>query len=253
MIDTNLLDRRINHRHFLKKKPSKKIIESILQEAINTSPVKGEYFPYKLSIFGPEWSEEKRLMAYDAVANKEMNLRYYLNHDRTEQQWEEDIKEYYNTHRGQFNAQIEAPYVIAVVEDKDRWNPCKADYPKYMTDQASGILMYGITLAANRHELDAAFCLCMDTNKKSYLNRMVKEAGGHTNKPVMYPQLLGYVGIGYYDWSTGTSEKDSGQFRRDGDVVEHMNGGKYNIKTGTREGYKGRKPDLYVLVEWKPI
>lgn len=252
MIDTNLLDRRINHRHFLKKKPSKKTIESILQEAINTSPVKGEYFPYKLSVFGPEWSEEKRLMAYDAVANREMKLGYYLDHNRTEQQWEEDIRKYYETNTGEFNAQIEAPYVVAVVEDRDRWNPCKADYPKYMTDQASGILMYGITLAANRHELDAAFCLCMSITRKSYMNRMTKEGGGITNIK-MYPQLLGYVGIGYYDWSTGTSEKDSGQFRRDGDVVEHINGGKYNIKTGTREGYKNRKPNLDVLVEWKPI
>ena len=55
MLDTKLLERRIQYRNFYKDKyPSKEKIEEIIQEAINVAPLTTEMRGLVIDIYGPE-------------------------------------------------------------------------------------------------------------------------------------------------------------------------------------------------------
>ena len=55
-----------------------------------------------------------------------------------------------------------------------------------------------------------------------------------------------FVGMGYYNF------EEKSLFKRDGDWIEHEEkGGRYNIVTRERDGYKKNKPTMDRMINWK--
>ena len=97
MLDTNLLERRTNFRRFQQDKyPSREKIEEIVQEAINVAPCHSDVFGFRLDIWGPEHVEEKKILMYTGVCQREKTARHYLKDKRgTYEDWTKEIVEYH--------------------------------------------------------------------------------------------------------------------------------------------------------------
>ena len=238
MLNTKLLERRINYRNFYKDKyPTREKIEEIIQEAVNVSPLTTEIRDLIIDIYGPEHEEVKHDFMYTAVTTKEYKKRNQEKNGTfvSDDAWIESAKEHYKTHPHKFNRQLEAPYLLAL-----RWGTGNLPFSqKFQIFQAIGILAYALTLVANRHEIDSAFCRCYLGS--SYLN--VKENNlmiKSETKPILF------VGMGYYNF------EEKSLFKRDGDWIEHEEkGGRYNIVTRERDGYKKNKPTMDRMINWK--
>ena len=99
--------------------------------------------------------------------------------------------------------------------------------------------MYALALAANRHEIDTAYCICYGDHEESPI---LKGYRGNN-----YPRVLALMGAGYFDFN-----KDSLFSNEDGDDwIEHKDGGLYNTVTRRRDGYKNSKPNYDDLIVWK--
>tara|TARA_Y100001970_G_scaffold14296_1_gene16123 strand:- start:23 stop:739 length:717 start_codon:yes stop_codon:yes gene_type:complete len=238
MLDTKLLERRIQYRNFYKDKyPTREKIEEIIQEAVNVSPLTTEIRDLIIDIYGPEHEEVKHDFMYTAVTTKEYKKSDQLRYGTfvSDDAWIESAKEHYKTHPHKFNRQLEAPYLLAL-----RWATGNLPFSqKFIIFQAVGILGYALTLAANRHEIDSAFCRCYGGS--SFLNvkenNLVKES---ETKPMLF------IGMGYYNFD------EKSLFKRDGDWIEHEEkGGRYNIVTRERDGYKKNKPTMDRMINWK--
>ena len=238
MLDTKLLERRIQYRNFYKDKyPSKEKIEEIIQEAINVAPLTTEMRGLVIDIYGPEHKELKHDFMYTTVTSNEYKKSTQLKNGTfiSDDAWIESAKEYYKTYPHKFNRQLEAPYLLSL-----RW--CRSKLPSHHEIefvQSVGILGYALTLVANKHEIDSAFCRCYAGS--SFLN--VKENNlmiKSETKPILF------VGMGYYNF------EEKSLFKRDGDWIEHEEkGGRYNIVTRERDGYKKNKPTMDRMINWK--
>tara|TARA_B100001093_G_C26782091_1_gene995085 strand:- start:63 stop:896 length:834 start_codon:yes stop_codon:yes gene_type:complete len=275
MIETNLLHRRINYRQFKKDViPPKEMIESIIKEAIGVTPFKGSFKYANIDVYGPEQEEIKHnLMLTSSTA--QAGLLRYQNNNLSDEQWESRVRDHYKEHPEEFNTQLAAPYLIAVVENLDYYTysenldrrevsavkpistgdetakaliRTKCDIDNRLAIAARlGALGYGLSLTANRHEVDACFCGCFDRKLKSNLNRLLLNYS-EDNRNVVY-----ILGMGYFDFDAPEGGRMGGYVKsEDGNYLEHnRHGGNYNLKTRAREKYKHRKPKYDEFVEWK--
>lgn len=243
MLDTHLLERRINYRKFkLDEYPDKDKICQVVQEAINVAPVKSEVFNFKLDIWGPEHAQIKEDLMWSTVTKNPYKRGQW---DRsiysTKERWLRETKEYYKDNPENFNTQVQAPYLFALVEDNDSiWNPRNNKrIREWRTHINAGIWLYALALAANRHEIDTAYCICYGDHEESPI---LKGYRGNN-----YPRVLALMGAGYFDFN-----KDSLFSNEDGDDwIEHKDGGLYNTVTRKRNGYKIRKPNHDDLTLWR--
>ena len=84
MLNTKLLERRINYRNFYKDKyPTREKIEEIIQEAVNVSPLTSEIRDLIIDIYGPEHEEVKHDFMYTAVTTKEYKKRNQQKNGKT--------------------------------------------------------------------------------------------------------------------------------------------------------------------------
>lgn len=242
MLATNLLNRRINYRNFKQDDyPTKEKIEEIVQEAINVAPMRGEIKKLSIDILGPEHSQLKKDYAYTTICEFEHKIsgRKQAGTFTTDEDWIADVKKIYETEPELFNNQVKAPYLMVIYCDyvhKDDRDWDHFDYHQmYMN---TGILLYALGLAANRNEVDTAYCKCYN---KTY--------SGEENIILKYEEkdqrVLALVCMGYYDFD------EKSLFTRDGDWIEHDEGGRYNIITRERDGYKTTKPSLDQIINWK--
>ena len=249
MLDTNLLERRINYRNFRKDKyPSADKIIEIIQEALNVAPLTTEVKQFEIDIWGPEYSELKHEFMYTLVTGKEYKKSYRIK--RGTYISDEDCivknREYYKTHPHMFNRQVEAPYLLGIREEsgsrkRSQQNKFteREQYRKEsnLFHQEIAFLTYAISLAANRHEVDAAFCRC---HQQKIEAKEYNDLLGKGKKPTIL------LGLGYYDFD------EKSLFERDGDWIEHTEkGGRYNIVTRKRDGYKRNKVGVREIINWK--
>ena len=275
MIETNLLHRRINYRQFKKDViPPKETIESIIKEAICVTPFKGAFRYANIDVYGPEQAEIKHNLMLTSVTAQSGLLRYQ-NNNINDEEWERRLRNHYKEHPEEFNTQLAAPYLIAVVENLDYYTHVEnlergwEDVPKPITagDETAkaliktktdidnrlaiaarfGAIGYGLSLTANRHEVDACFCGCFDRKLKNNLNRLLLNYS-KDNRNVVY-----LLGMGYYDFDAFDGGRMGGYVKtEDGENLVHSrHGGLYNIKTRTRTKAKHRKPKYDEFVEWK--
>lgn len=236
MLDTKLLERRINYRNFYKDKyPTREKIEEIIQEAVNVSPLTTEIRDAIIDIYGPEYEEVKHDFMLTTATEKEYKKTSQQRHGTfvSDDAWIEGAKERYKTHPHKFNRQLEAPYLLVL-----RWATGNLPFSeKFLIFQAIGILGYALTLAANRHEIDSAFCRCYSNSADVKENNLLKKS---ETKPMLF------VGMGYYNFD------EKSLFKKDGDWIEHEEkGGRYNIVTRERDGYKKNKPTMDRMINWK--
>ena len=236
MIDTKLLERRINYRNFKKDKyPSAEKIEEIIQEAVNVAPLTSELRDVVIDVYGPEHAELKHQFMYTLIAEVEFKKSYQERKGNfiSDDDWIKEAKEYYKTNPHKFNRQVEAPYLLAL---RNRYG--KMDFnKKLITFQSVGILGYALSLVANRHEIDSAFCRCYSRSQQVEENSLLINS---ETKPIMF------IGMGYFDFD------EKSMFIRDGDWIEHSEkGGRYNIVTRERDGYKKNKPTMDRMINWK--
>ena len=256
MLDTNLLERRTNFRRFQQDKyPSREKIEEIVQEAINVAPCHSDVFGFRIEIWGPEHAEEKKILMYTGVTPAKHNAKHYLREKRgTYEEWMEDMVEYHKTDPDMFNTQVQAPYLVVLIEnwqdESDWWNKKHQKYRDWRHIKAAGTFMYALALVANRHELDASFVTRQMLNSEDanvgHPSNIVK--GFSMNG---YPKILTLMGLGYYDFSPVPGEKTYTNPDEDG-WITHRNGGRYNIHTRKRDGeYKKFKPSAKDMISWK--
>lgn len=237
MLDTNLLERRINYRNFRNDKyPSKEKIQEVIQEAINVAPVKSEIFDFRLEIWGPEHTKVKEDLMWSTVTKDRyrQDKSRYPDYDT----WLAETKKYYKTHPQNFNTQVQAPYLFALVDDKSSWTGGQSlVVDEWRSHMNAGIWLYALALTANRHEIDTSYCICYGLSKKNPILKGHKSDG--------HQRILALMGVGYFDF-----DKKS-LFKRDGDWIEHIDGGLYNIVTRKRNGYKITKPNHDDLTLWR--
>lgn len=248
------LFRRINYRHFKQDVfPSKEKIEEILQEAINISPVDKEFFSWRVEVHGPEYAAEKADLVLESGTyytrdDEGNNIGVYQNYvdEFGKERWDEQIRKAFVRQPGTFNCQIQAPYLLSFITNKtDKgYQPERkhSGMERYRHHMNLGIFLYGITMAANNHEVDAAFCQCYSNYRE---NAMLKLREGD--------KVRAFIGLGYYDWSlAGTEGYDAHFLKTDNpDIVRRRTGGIYNIREHTRSGYKTKKPNPEHIVFWK--
>ena len=241
MLDKKLLERRINYRNFYKDKyPSREKIEEIIQEAIDVSPLTNELKKIAIDIHGPEHSSLKHDLMFTTVSAETTESKsFQKKHYDSEEEWIENVKKFYEISPHTFNRQVEAPYLITIRESDPKktklyfGDPSKRWYVDLLYQEV-GILSYILALVANRHEVDAAFCRCFQKTKE---NNLVNNC---ETKPILF------IGMGYYDFD------EKSLFKRDGDWIEHEHkGGRYNIVTRERDGYKKNKPTMDQIINWK--
>ncbi len=278
------LNRRIQFRHFKQDiYPSKEEIQEIIFKAMNVSPVRNEVFSFHVNVWGPEYFKEKHELAVAALTSKgKLEDGFQLN-DREEwidsgrgtyDEWWQEMERYYDVHPSAYNLQLEAPWVLTVVEDlegghypKKRRNPDtydggdSAEWDGILTDHPDftrrgmagwkdntgsrwqhfincGIFIHGLALAANDVGVDAAYASCLRTT----------DVVGLKNNPIMrgykstedgssaYPKVITNVCMGYYDWSLVGQPGYSSYFNTTDEegIVERAEGGKYDINKHVR-------------------
>jgi len=258
MIETNLLHRRINYRQFKKDDvPSKETIESIIKEAIGVTPFKGSFKHTSIVVYGLDQTELKHNLTLTSSTEQSGTLRHQ-NNNLTDEQWEIKVKDHYEKHPEEFNTQLEAPYLIAVVENLDYYKYSETNNKEEIITKNDihnrlanavrhGALGYGLSLVANRHEVDACFCGCFNRKLDHKFNKLLTDYVDN-NRSVLF-----FIGMGYYDFDAFDGGRAGGYVKsEDGNYLEHnRHGGNYNLNTREREKYKNRKPKYDKFVEWK--
>ena len=255
----NLLRRRINYNRFKEDDaPSRETIESILKEAITCAPVKGSFKYVNLDVWGPEHQQIKDDLV-KVTGVKESGLKWWQNREIPTEEWEEKLELHYSLHPEDFNNQVRAPYVIAVVENPHYFelgpNP---DYKVAAKEKSGhdnkkavylriGTLAYALAMSANRHGVDASYCGCLNMKLDTKLNKICLDY--HSDGR----DILFFLGLGYFDFDAQErgAAKSGGWEKIDDEWIEHSGGGRYNIKTRQREGHKKKKPDYNTMVRWR--
>tara|TARA_Y100001963_G_scaffold3412_1_gene4535 strand:+ start:162 stop:971 length:810 start_codon:yes stop_codon:yes gene_type:complete len=266
------LDRRIQYRHFDQTNiPSKELVGKVIQQAIDISPVDREVFSFKMDVWGPEHKEIKHQLCLEGVTNAVEdadgismgNAEKYF-HIKTKETWLNNLEIAYQTNPGGFNTQLEAPWLISLVENNaEGWYPPRKKggdrrdlvsgnqrWKHYMN---AGIFIHGLALAANDHGLDLAYCncfsdICDNPIMEGYDKNNNFRTGGRENLNIVM------MGLGYYDWSVAGKEGYDEHFTKTDqeNILERRTGGRYDIVNHTRVGgYKDMKPPFEKIVTWR--
>ena len=207
-----IMNKRKNIQFFKKDAPSKHLIDNILKQAHNLMPHKNNSWYYKIKVYGPEFEEEKKLLAIASVGGEG---RYkYINGTKTDilelsKIYDEWIN---NTARKNlkvkgciFNDQVRAPYLLLYTHQKDFLTNSQknsdyfksGNYKKIFNKQGKNLKdwiiqssMHGITTAylCAEKELYASFCRCYFYNKFIVNNILKKDE-----------ETAFMLGIGYKD------------------------------------------------------
>ena len=166
-------------------------------------------------------------------------------------------KDHYKKHPEDFNTQLDAPYLLALIENLDYYTYSETNDQSEINTKSDmhnrlniasrmGALGYGLSLAANRHEVDASFCGCYNRRVEHRFNKLLNDYT-KTNRNVIF-----LIGMGYYDFDAPEGGVMGGYVKTDdGNYMEHnRHGGNYNIKTRSREKFKHRKPIYDEFVTW---
>ena len=238
MIDP--LDRRINHRNFKQDEyPTRDVISDIIQDAINVSPIKGQLY-INVDVWGPEHHQIKKDLVLTS-GYELTGLKRTQDENLSDFEWEDKILNQYHNNPEQFNTQLEAPYLLALTEDKIENKPRHKRTRLKRFWENLGIFGYAVALTANKRGVDASYCSHYNMNYTTKFNKMCidyKKKGKN---------VLFFLGLGYYDFYA----KETNWKFVDEDIVEHRLGGRYNVKTRTRDGYKKIKQDCDTLVNWQ--
>lgn len=233
----NLLLRRINYNRFKEDDiPPRDTIESILRESILCAPFKGTFPFINLDVWGPEHHEIKN--NFIKTTGRKIGVKWYENKELSEEEYTKKMESYYCDYPEDFNTQVLAPYLIAVVENPEYFEKSdrKAIYLRV------GAIAYAITLSANRHGVDTSFCGCFYPQLNRELNKFC------TDYVTEGRDILFLLGLGYFDFDG--RDVRNGWKKISDDYIEHSLGGKYNIKTRQREGFKKKKPKYEKFVRW---
>ena len=214
----DIMSKRYNVRHFSDQVPDKKIIDDILKKAHALTPHKNNLYYYRINVWGPEHSEEKRQVAISSVCS--MDYRQYKNNPEKMLELEDIYDEWISPENKQkgypkikditFNSQTLAPYLLVYTHnpyfrtssqeqskfaksgemDRIFYNK-KTNSPEDIewVIQAS---MHGITTAylCAEYNLNASFCRCFFNSKYLPNNILLKQ-----NSPKRNITFL--LGIGY--------------------------------------------------------
>ena len=184
-----IMSRRKNIQFFKKEDPSKKLIDSILKQAHELMPHKNNSWYYKIKVYGPEFEEEKKLLAIASVGG-EGRLKYkngtrqdIIELSKIYDEWSSDVPRQKLKVKGCiFNDQVRAPYLLLYTHQKDFLTDSQKNsnyfksgrYEKTFNKQGKNLKdwiiqssMHGITTAylCAEKELYASFCRCYFYNK----------------------------------------------------------------------------------------
>ncbi len=184
-----IMSKRKNIQVFKKEVPPKFLINNILKQAHELMPHKNNSWYYKIKVYGPEFEEEKKLLAIASVGGEG---RYrYINGTRTDivelskiyDEWINNTKRKNLKVKGCiFNDQVRAPYLLLYTHQKDFLTTSQknsdyfktGNYKKIFNKKGTNLKdwiiqssMHGITTAylCAEKELYASFCRCYFYNK----------------------------------------------------------------------------------------
>ena len=181
---------RTNTPDFNDKVPEKELIQEILKSAHELVPVKNDLYDYRIEVWGPEHSKEKReLMLSSYVGENYKFYRQFMNRSEDtykeleEMEFEDDLMD-----RTRFNHQLEAPYLLVYYKE---FNVAPTPSQVYKADPKFKYLNYnnkspqwlisasmhafGTTLLCAEKGLHAAFCRCYPRKPKG------------DNGPILHP------------------------------------------------------------------
>ena len=243
-MNENPLTRRINYRNFKKDVyPSRDVVTKIIQDAIIYSPFKGSMKYLDIDVWGPEHSKIKsEFVLSTPIAGT--GLKKHKNKHLDFDEWDKKLEEEYKKYPYKFNTQVEAPYLLAFIENRNRraykFRPDKSVYARW------GMFMYSVVLFANNYGIDASYCGCFHMKRPNKNNKMCLDYRKDGK------EVLSFIGLGYYDFD----RRELNWKRRGEDYIEHDQGGKYNIKNRERIGcksnkYKIQKPTIDSMLRWR--
>ena len=237
----NFLRRRINYNRFKKNDaPSKDVIESIIRESILYAPFKGRFPFVNIDVWGPEHQQIKRDLV-KTTGVKEAGMKWFQNFHLSDEEWEKKLDLHYGEHPEDFNTQVLAPYLVAIVENPEYFvrTNAKAIYLRV------GTLACALAMTANSYGVDSAFCGCLNAKIETRYNKFISDykADGR--------DVLLLIGLGYFDFDVDARGAQGGWKKISDDHIEHSGGGRYNIKTRQRESFKTNKPDYDKFVRWQ--
>ena len=173
------------------------------------------------------WEEyEQKYNKYKTILDKfEFDGEDY---DGEEEDWWDEMESLYEKKPDFFNTQVLAPWVLNItkIPYKDAWNPKSEQRGDDQDPMMAGIFMYALSLTANNHEIDAAFCLCFDkdiTTKDLFINDYGKTG-------------FGLVCLGIYKFPGETYEN---------------NGQRYDTLRRKKIRFKRDKPTVDRITNWK--
>lgn len=226
MLMNRALERRVNYKHWdTENIPTRDQIQQIIDEAIKIAPIKNEYFPFNIDVYGPEHAEQKKWVNLATTTKRQYKLE---NYDGEEEDWWDEMESLYEKKPDFFNTQVLAPWVLNItkIPYKDAWNPKSEQRGDDQDPMMAGIFMYALSLTANNHEIDAAFCLCFDkdiTTKDLFINDYGKTG-------------FGLVCLGIYKFPGETYEN---------------NGQRYDTLRRKKIRFKRDKPTVDRITNWK--
>ena len=226
----DLMSKRHNTQFYSDKIPDKEIVDKILQTAHNLTPHKNNFYRYRINVFGPEYKEDKRIIAISSVGGDKNRFREKPQTEEKIQELTEIYDEWVseeNRKKGypkvkdcNFNTQVLAPYLLVYTHQPDYRSESQKESPYYQSGHMDEIFnervsnhnamdwviqasMHGITTAYLCEEkgLQASFCRCFFLNAKLLINRITDKSNyafGHyegTSKQ----NIAFMLGIGYAD------------------------------------------------------
>ena len=216
----DLMIRRHNTQFYSDKIPDKQIIDDVLKKSHSLTPHKNNFYRYRLNVFGPEWKDDKRMVAISAVGGDKNKFRENPTPENMKELteiydiWtsEENRKKGYPKVRNcNFNTQVLAPYLLVYTHQPDYRSESQKESPYYQSGHMDEIFnervsnhnamdwviqasMHGITTAYLCEEkgLQASFCRCFfqdDLLPNNVLPKHIKVKN----------QVAFLLGIGYAD------------------------------------------------------
>ena len=122
-IIVDLMKQRRNVRFFTEQAPDKNLIDTILRQAHELTPHKNNIFRYRVDVYGPEFTEDKKKLALLTCTKREVMQRHrpfteaYIN--KVEKIYDVWFKrgKYGNIDGYEFLPQVTAPYLLAYTYD----------------------------------------------------------------------------------------------------------------------------------------
>ncbi len=216
-----LLKKRSNITFFDKEKiPEQRVIKEILDKAQELTPHKNNFWHYEIGVYGPTYTEEKKILALSTVCND--HLHHYRSDQVSQEDWkklEQAYKDWIDYHNGDiskrhvikekwhFNEQVTAPYLLAYYPAEVKIRESQKDDKYFKSGRAEQVFrsitktnkdefnqqagmnaMVTVMLALEKN-LDVSFCKCYFYNNAIHTNILAK------NKPAFL------LGIGFEDKS----------------------------------------------------